>query len=566
MEPLLDPSNDRFVLLPIKHDAIWQMYKKAEASFWTAEELDLSTDVRDWEKLTNDERHFISHVLAFFAASDGIVNENLATRFYKEVQLPEARAFYGFQLAIEGIHCVAPETPILTDTGYHAIHTLRDTRVKVWNGEQWSDTHVRHTGIQRLLKITLDNGMHLECTPDHKWFVLNPDTGSPHKVMAKDLVRGDVIATYGLPVLDPSDPCDFWAQHTDMFAVPTNFSLKTKLRWLEELCDVNGQATDNGFEIFSSNIHFLRDVQLMLTTLGVMADVIHSGEDSSLILPCQAIHQLAMLGFKPLFPVEGRSDTSPKEVCVAEVVDEGRVDDTYCFSEPLRHAGTFAGIVTGQSETYALLLDNLIKDPKERAHLLHAIETVPIVKKKAEWALKWITSNESFAERLVAYACVEGIFFSGSFCALFWLKKRGLLPGTTFSNELISRDEGLHTEFSCLLYSMLKGKLTEERVHTIVREALDIEREFVCDALPVSLVGMNADLMSQYVEFVADRLLVSLGYSKLYNSQNPFDFMEMISLQGKTNFFERRVGEYQKAGVMTGHVNITSADFTNDDF
>lgn len=321
-EPILDPSNDRFVLFPIQHDAIWRMYKKAEASFWTAEELDLSADVRDWDRLNDGERHFLSHVLAFFAASDGIVNENLAARFYKEVQLPEARAFYGFQIAIEGIH----------------------------------------------------------------------------------------------------------------------------------------------------------------------------------------------------------------------------------------------------SETYALLLDNLIKDPQERARLLHAIDTVPIVRKKAEWALKWIASSDSFAERLVAYACVEGIFFSGSFCALFWLKKRGLMPGTTFSNELISRDEGLHTDFSCLLYSMLRRKLPEARVHDIVREALDIEREFVCDALPVDLIGMNSKLMAQYVEFVADRLLVSLGCAKLYGAANPFDFMEAISLQGKTNFFEKRVGEYQKAGVMSGHVAISSADFTNDDF
>jgi ribonucleoside-diphosphate reductase beta chain len=202
------------------------------------------------------------------------------------------------------------------------------------------------------------------------------------------------------------------------------------------------------------------------------------------------------------------------------------------------------------SETYSLLIDTYIKDPKEKDHLFNALETVPCVKKKGEWALKWINS-ENFTERLIAFAAVEGIFFSGSFCSIFWLKKRGLMPGLTFSNELISRDEGLHCDFACLLYSMLENKLPEDRLHAIIKDAVTIEQEFVTDALPVSLIGMNAALMNQYIEFCADRLLVALGASKIYNSTNPFDFMEMISLQGKTNFFEKRVGEYQKAGVMS---------------
>ena len=305
IEPILQENPGRFVLFPIEHDDIWSFYKKCEASFWTAEEIDLHQDVTDWEtKLTDDEKHFIKHVLAFFAASDGIVNENLAVNFMSEVQIPEARCFYGFQIMMENIH----------------------------------------------------------------------------------------------------------------------------------------------------------------------------------------------------------------------------------------------------SETYSLLIDAYIKDPKEKQYLFNAIETVPCVKKKADWALRWI-QNGSFAERLVAFAAVEGIFFSGSFCSIFWLKKRGLMPGLTFSNELISRDEGLHCDFACLLYSMLQNKMTEEQVHTIIKDAVNCEHEFVTDALPVSLIGMNARLMCQYIEFVADRLLVSLGYSKIYNATNPFDFMEMISLQGKTNFFEKRVGEYKKAGV-----------------
>jgi ribonucleoside-diphosphate reductase subunit M2 len=302
------------------------MYKKAVASFWTVEEVDLSQDARDWDRLTPDERTFLTSVLAFFAASDGIVLENLAARFMTDVQAPEARAFYGFQIAIENVH----------------------------------------------------------------------------------------------------------------------------------------------------------------------------------------------------------------------------------------------------SEMYSLLLQAYVKDPTERARLLDAIHTIPAVAKKARWALRWTGSDASFAERLIAFACVEGIHFSGSFCAIFWLKKRGLMPGLTFSNELISRDEGLHTDFACLLQSKLHAPAPVLTAHAIVADAVALEREFCCDALSVALVGMNADLMRQYIEFVADRLLLALGYPALYDAVNPFDWMEMISLQGKTNFFERRVGEYQKSGVMASldggggsgeFAFTTSADF-----
>jgi ribonucleoside-diphosphate reductase beta chain len=308
-EPILEENKDRFVLFPIKHDDIWKFYKKAEASFWTAEEIDLAQDLVDWEnKLNEDERYFVKHVLAFFAASDGIVNENLAENFVAEVQYTEAKFFYGFQIAMENIH----------------------------------------------------------------------------------------------------------------------------------------------------------------------------------------------------------------------------------------------------SETYSLLIDTYIKDDKEKATLFNAIETMDCVKKKADWALRWIDEG-NFAERLVAFAAVEGIFFSGSFCSIFWLKKRGLMPGLSFSNELISRDDGLHCDFACLLYNdHVVNQLSKEKVRSIIVDAVEIEKEFILEALPVRLIGMNSDLMSQYIEFVADRLLAELGCDKEYNSTNPFDFMEMISIEGKTNFFEKRVGEYQKAGVVGG--------------
>lgn len=309
LEPLLRENPKRFVIMPIEYPDIWRMYKQAEASFWAVEEVDLSKDMNDWcNKLNDNERRFISHVLAFFAASDGIVNENLVEHFSQEVQVTEARCFYGFQIAIENIH----------------------------------------------------------------------------------------------------------------------------------------------------------------------------------------------------------------------------------------------------SEMYSILIDTYITDGVEKNRLFNAIETMPSVKRKADWALKWISSETAtFPERIIAFAAVEGIFFSGSFASIFWLKKRGLMPGLTFSNELISRDEGLHCDFACLMYRHVVQKPTDERVLEIIKEAVEIEKEFLTKALPVRLIGMNCDLMSEYIEFVADRLLGELGIEKIYNTKNPFDFMNMISLDGKTNFFEKRVGEYQKMGVLS---------------
>lgn len=321
VEPILEENKGRFVIFPIKHHDIWEWYKKSEASFWTAEEIDLHQDLSDWNnKLNEDEKYFIKHILAFFAASDGIVNENLAENFVNEVQYPEAKFFYGFQIMMENIH----------------------------------------------------------------------------------------------------------------------------------------------------------------------------------------------------------------------------------------------------SETYSLLIDTYVKDEKEKDQLFHAIDVFPAIRKKADWALKWIQSD-SFAERLIAFAAVEGIFFSGAFCSIFWLKKRGLMPGLTFSNELISRDEGVHCDFAVHLHNHhLVNKVSKERITEIITDALTIEREFITESLPASLIGMNSKLMTEYLEFVADRLLVELGCAKVYNSNNPFDFMDMISLQGKTNFFEKRVAEYQKAGVMNTDSEAQKITFDAD--
>ncbi len=321
IEPILQENKNRFVIFPIKHHDIWEWYKKMEASFWTAEEIDLSQDLSDWNnKLNHDEKYFIKHILAFFAASDGIVNENLAENFVNEVQYAEAKFFYGFQIMMENIH----------------------------------------------------------------------------------------------------------------------------------------------------------------------------------------------------------------------------------------------------SETYSLLIDTYVKDEAEKNDLFNALEVFPAIRKKADWALKWIESD-SFAERLIAFAAVEGIFFSGAFCSIYWLKKRGLMPGLTFSNELISRDEGVHCDFAVHLHNHhLINKVPKDRIRTIIVDALNIEREFITESLPVSLIGMNATLMTQYLEFVADRLLVELGCDREYNTSNPFDFMDMISLQGKTNFFEKKVAEYQKAGVMNTDSEAQKISFDAD--
>jgi ribonucleoside-diphosphate reductase beta chain len=316
-EPILQPNDNRFVIFPIQHDDLWEWYKKQQACFWTAEEIDLHADIVDWNtKLTDDERYFIKHVLAFFAASDGIVNENLAENFVNEVQYSEAKFFYGFQIMMENVH----------------------------------------------------------------------------------------------------------------------------------------------------------------------------------------------------------------------------------------------------SETYSLLIDTYVKDSVEKDRLFRAIEVFPAIKKKADWALKWIESD-SFAERLIAFAAVEGIFFSGAFCSIFWLKKRGLLPGLTFSNELISRDEGMHADFAVHLHNNhIVNRVSPERIREILIDALNIEREFITESLPASLIGMNSKLMTQYLEFVTDRLLLEFGCDKEFDATNPFDFMEMISLEGKTNFFEKRVSEYQKAGVKSGGTGSISFD------
>jgi ribonucleotide reductase beta subunit family protein with ferritin-like domain len=654
-EPLLAPDDNRFVMFPIQHDDIWQMYKKQIDCFWRAEEIDLSKDLTHWEALNKDEQFFISMILAFFAASDGIVLENLAQRFMSDVQVSEARAFYGFQIAMENIHCVTGETKILTDKGYYMIKDVENKNVNVWNGEEFSSVEVKYTGDQEIYKVSLSNGMELDCSPGHKWLIqrgnsMHPERCFCEEIETTDLKLGDIIERYVTPLIEFVNPDEFlnpymhgffcgdgsycnnypviylydkkkellpyfkydsYQEDTkrirfyitnhinkEKFAVPINYSVEVRLRWLEGLVDADGcvnlNSAKDSSSIQLSSIHFkfLQDVQLLLTTLGVQTNIRLNHKAEKRLLPkndgsgdydyymCKdcyvlyitgkSVNKLADIGFLPkrLNLVycerlnEACHDASKRMKIVAiEKISENEA--TYCFNEPKKHRGIFNGILTCQSETYSLLIETYIKDKVEKDRLFNAINNFPCIKKKSDWAQKWIHDNRSsFATRLVAFACVEGIFFSGAFCSIYWLKKRGLMPGLTFSNELISRDEALHCEFAILLYSKLSKKIDTARIHSIIKEAVEIETEFICEALPCRLIGMNSTLMTQYIQFVADRLCLQLGYKKIYNVTNCFSWMELISLQTKCNFFEKRLGDYALATV-TGK---NDAFDMNDDF
>ena len=653
-DPLLTPNDSRYVMFPIKDADIWKMYKKQVDCFWRAEEIDFSKDLMDWnEKLNNEERYFISMVLAFFAASDGIVTENLAIRFMGDVQLAEARAFYGFQIAMENIHCVTGNTKILTDKGYYNIKDKVDQNVNIWNGNEFTEVEVKYTGNQPIYRVELSNGMDLDCTSGHKWLIrkgnqAHPERCKMEKVETQNLTIGDRIEKFVLPVAKYEDPDEFMNPYMHgffcgdgsycnnypviylydkkrellphfkynsvserdncykfyiteyinkpKFEVPINYSVETRLRWLEGYVDADGcvnlnpQRDSTSIQVTSINYHFLKDLQLLLTTLGVLANIktMHEARETLLpkndgsgeyaLYPCKKCYvmyitgkyvtHLMNLGFQPkrlvLIKCErlltSKNDTLIQIKKIEKISDDS---ETFCFNEPKLHTGIFNGILTGQSETYSLMIDTYIKDTEQQSKLFGAIDNFPCIKRKASWARKWINDNRSsFAARLVAFAVVEGIFFSASFASIYWLKKRGFMPGLTFSNELISRDEAMHCEFAVLLYKKLQKKLQKKRVYEIIQEAVEIEKEFITEAIPCRLIGMNETLMRQYIEFVADRLCLQLGYDKIYNTANPFDFMELISIESKVNFFERTNSEYALANKkIEGDAFDFSVDF-----
>lgn len=560
-EEILTEVSNRFVLFPIRYHTIWNMYKKAESVFWTAEELDLSKDLSDWEKLSENERHFIKYILAFFAGSDGIVNENLGVRFMNEVKPPEAKAFYGFQIAMENIHCVAGNTKVITRTGHTPIMFLAGKTVDVWNGYKWVNVTPYKTGSSaELHRVTLTNGLYLDCTEKHRWYI----QGHEDPVETKDLTPGMHILSYILPnneimYEDPdifTDPeghgKDAGSSQTRTGSttnfrprcfVPLNYTTPVKLKWLRGLRK-SATVDDTNYIFYTPYLEFAREVQLLLLSLSVYSTSCRVGDSTHIFVSKKDLDQLIANNNHVTFKMEVRGQE------IKSIYQLPGQHPTYCFEDPENHSAVFNGILTGQSETYSLLIDTYIKDSNEKYRLLNAINTIPCITKKADWALRWISDQDSsFATRLVAFACVEGIFFSGAFCAIFWLKERGVMPGLCTSNEFISRDEGLHTEFAILLYSMLHNKLSQDTIHQIVHEAVEIEDEFITDSIPCHLLGMNADLMSQYIKFVADRLVVQLGYDKIWHATNPFAFMDRICLENKTNFFEERVAQYSKANV-----------------
>ena len=586
-DPILTPSESRYVMFPIQDNEIWQMYKKQIDCFWRAEEIDFSKDLTDWNnKLNDDERYFISMILAFFSNADGVVSENLAIKFMNDVQLAEARAFYGFQIAMENIHCVIGSTKILTDKGYYHIEDHVDKTVNIWNGEEFTEVEVKYTGHQAVFKVELSNGMELDCTSGHKWLIRRGVDSE--RIETKDLTIGDVISEYKLPVIQYEDPDEFMNPYTHGFScgnnniydvnkcnkprfeVPINYSIKTKLSWLEGYLDANGYITNTlSIQVVSCNFQFLKDVQLLLTTLGVHTNIDSTGE-YVLYITNKNVKHLMSLGFQTLelelciytqSHIEGIEDDMLVRVKSIQKISDNEA--TFCFNEPKLHTGIFNGILTGQSETYSLMIDTYIKDKEQQDKMFNAVVHFPCIARKTTWAKKWISDKKSpFAARLVAFAVVEGIFFSASFASIYWLKKRGLLPGLTFSNELISRDEAMHCEFAVLIYSKLTKKLTKKRVYDIIQEAVEIEKDFITEAIPCRLIGMNNKLMCQYIEFVADRLCLQLGYDKIYNSQNPFDFMELISIESKVNFFERTNSEYALANkTMDDDIFKFTADF-----
>lgn len=622
-EEILTDTGNRFVLFPIKYPEIFKMYKTASSAFWQVEEVDLSKDIDDWEnKLNDNERNYIEQVLAYFAASDGLVDENLITRFYSDVKIPEARAFYTFQMAMESVHCVSADTVILTDHGYKRIKDLENKKVNVWNGDEFSATEVKFTGNSSLYKVVLTNGMELDCTDEHKWYI-NTDNNKNIK-FTKDLKMNDVIFNYDYPVVDNPDPdyfqnpymhgifcgngsiCNghpvitlygdkkklieylpkvdykfydeqdkiaFYATkyiNKDRFTVPINHSINTKIKWFEGVCDIDGYINFNAnkdisnIQISSNNFRFLKDIQLLLSTLDIHSNIKISHENNIdndydsqesyiLFITFDNLLNLVNRGFNPkllVIKLDKNTTENPSLIEIKSIEKLESIHPTYCFNEPLKHSGIFNGILTGQSEMYSLMIDTFIKDSIKKDKLFNGMTTIPAIKKKAEWTIKWMENEDlPFSVRLVAFAIVEGVFFSSAFASIYWLKERNLMPGLCASNVLISKDESLHTEFAILLYSTLKHRVDEKTIHEIMKEAIDIEIEFVTESIPCSLLGMNNDLMSEYVRYVGDRLLVQLGYSKLYEAKNSFPFMDRINLESKSNFFEERNLEYSKSNI-----------------
>ena len=555
-EYLTNPENNRLTVYPIENPKIWESYKQQQAAFWTAEEIDFSKDYSDFLKLSKNEQHFIKQVLAFFSSSDTIVNINIGERFSKDVKIREAIVAYNYQMMIENVHCVSGDTRILTDTGYHNIESLVEQNVNVWNGKKFSPTTVKYTGDSKLYRVELSNGMFLHCTPNHRWFI-NID-GEKTILETCELRQNMIINDYNLPVIDTESDMS----HQDLENPPINNSYSNKVKWLNNYIYKNGIINNNVIYMYQVDIDYLYNVQLMLTTMNIKSRI--NTENIIIYINLDSLPTECKLFEALMFKKHVEDSNIDNSIRITQIESLYGIHRTFCFTEKEEHAGVFNGILTGQSETYSLQIDNIIREPEEKDKLLNALHHFPCITKKAEWQMKWIESTELFAYRLIAFAIVEGVFFSGSFCSIFWLKQKNVMPGLCASNELIARDEGMHTNFAILLYSMIKNRISEDKVHEMFKEAVDIEIEFICSSLPCALLGINSDSMTEYIKYVADRLIIELGYNKVWNVKNPFDFMEKISMEGKTNFFEARPTQYQKSSVL--NKTRDNSFNINDDF
>jgi len=571
VEPLLIPDEGRYVMFPIKHNDVWNMYKKQMDSFWRCEEINMSKDLAEWEKMNDDEKYFIKMVLAFFAASDGIVLENLAQRFMNDIENSEIRAFYSMQIFMENIHCVSADTLILTSEGYYKIVDLKNKSVKVWNGENFSNVKVKYTGNQPLYRVSLTNGATLDCTLGHKWIIIKDNVVT--RVTTEELVENITeLDDCKFPIMDVDNYKAFG--NALLFILPINEDIVNKREWLNNFIFSYAKLYENNLTKYLNfvlpSIKLLKELQLFFTTIGINSNII----STNLIIVLNEYNECIFNKLEINLNIEYGSynnDITPESLKQCEYLVrvksvEKIIEDapTYCFNEPEKHAGVFNGILTGQSEMYSILIDTYSKNNEEKDQLFNSIKHFPCIKKKAEWAKKWINDkNASFASRLVAFAIVEGIFFSSSFASIYWIKKRGMLHGLTLSNEFISRDEALHVEFAVLLYHKLINKLDKGMFYKIMTEAVAIEKEFILEAIPCRLIGMNSGLMSQYIEFVSNRLCLQLGYDKMFpHATNPFDFMELISLNDKVNFFEKTNTQYALANkVIDGDPFDLSTEF-----
>jgi ribonucleotide reductase beta subunit family protein with ferritin-like domain len=648
LEHMFEDNNKYVLTVPDQYRDVWDLYKKQEGTMWKREEVDVAGDLEAWGQLDDSKRHFIKMILAFFAASDGIVNENLAINFANEIQVSCIRAYYSAQQMVETVHCVTGNTRILTDKGYFPIETLENTKVNVWNGEEFSNVEILYTGNSEIYKVTLDNGMDLECTPGHKWLIRTDNSEHPEcckikKIETKDVKIGDIIGKYDLPIIDCGNDefknpyihgffcgdgtysnnyplihlygekkkllkyfeiekfneSDFRIRfyitnkiNKPKYEVPINENMNNRLRWLEGICDSDGcisynkNKTATSIQIASIHEPFLKNIQLMLTTMGVNARISVMKDEGKtgdygyfetkkcfvMYITCKSVSSLMKIGFKPkrlqiiLNEDVLESTNSSKLLRILKIEKIHENERTFCFNEPKKHTGIFNGILTGQSETYAALIETYISNDEERDKYFHALENFACIRKKAEWTQKWMNKDIPFAIRLIAFCVVEGIFFSGSFCAIFWLKDQHInMKGLFSANEFISRDENLHCVAGVTIFKKLKYIPDEQIVSDLFKDAIEHEIQFINEAIPCKMIGMNSDLMSQYIKYVGDMLLSQLGYTKLYNVENPFSFMGRSGMDNISNFHTRRVTEYARSSKIEKIKTVESFD-TSEDF